>query len=390
MAKKSKPRMRDLAETPRQHTPRYIAGQDEEGPILSGVAFALLSALALIGLMVAAILVGGNQVQGAVAADTLNFLRRSGYDQVAVAADGQDVTITGTVDSEADLTALPKAVAQLNGVQTVRATLDVAVPDAPEGPVPSDPMTISLADGVLTVTGTMPDQASIDRVTTALQASGHQLDADGLVIRERIPATDAWMAAVLAITERLNGEVDAFEIIVNPEASVATVSAVFETRQVRADVRRQAEQLFEDSPLDFVSALSVVDAPPPPPPERVVELQENLDDLIRGKVVEFEFGSAVLTPAGRRLLGEVLEALRRFPEVPVEIAGHTDSVGSDESNLVLSVRRAEAVLAYLVERGEDPDRFVVTGYGESQPVADNDTTEGRARNRRIEFIALEE
>ncbi len=390
MAKKPRSRMRDLAETPRQQTPRFIAGEDDEGPILSGVAFGLLSAVALVALLAAAIMFGGSQVEAAVAEDTLDYLRRSGYDQVTVAADGQDVVLTGAVDDEAAVVALPQAVAALPGVATVSSTLEVTVPPEPEGPAPADNMVISLADGTLTVTGTMPDQATIDRVTTALGATGHQLDADGLVIRERVPATDAWMAAVLGIAERLNEEVDTFEILVNPEAGVATVSAVFETRQIQSDVRRQAEQLFRDGPIDFVSALSVVDAPPPPPPERVEELQENLDDLIRGKVVEFRFNSDVLTPAGRRLLSEVLAALRQFPEVPVEIAGHTDAIGTPAFNLDLSIRRAEAVLAYLVENDEDPDRFVVTGHGETQPVASNDTPAGRARNRRIEFIALEE
>jgi outer membrane protein OmpA-like peptidoglycan-associated protein len=74
----------------------------------------------------------------------------------------------------------------------------------------------------------------------------------------------------------------------------------------------------------------------------------------------------------------------------VQISGHTDDNGTDEHNLDLSRRRAEAVLDYLVAHGEDPERFVVIGYGESRPVADNGTPEGEARNRRIEFTALEE
>ncbi len=210
------------------------------------------------------------------------------------------------------------------------------------------------------------------------------------MIRERVPAVDEWMAAVLAITDRLNQEVDEFEIVVNPDSGVATVSAVFDSRQVRADVRRAAEDLFQDGPIAFVSALTLVDAPPPPPRQQVVELQENLDDLISGKVIEFEFNSDVLTRDGRRLLAEIVPALRQFPDVPVEIAGHADSVGSAAANMDLSRRRAQAVVDFLVERGEDPDRFVVTAYGDTRPIASNATEEGRARNRRIEFIALEE
>jgi outer membrane protein OmpA-like peptidoglycan-associated protein len=383
-------RIRDLEETPRQHTPRYIAGQDEEGPILSGFAFWLLSAVVLMALTAAAVFFGSNQVEAALQRDTLDYLRRAGFDDVDVQASGQDVELVGSVPTEEDLVALPETVANRPGVQRVVARLEVEESEVPEGPAPSDPMVLTLADDVLTVTGTLPSQSAINRVSTALADTGHQLDTEGLVIREGVPAVDEWMAAVLAITDRLNQEVDEFEIVVNADSGVATVSAVFESRQVRADVRRAAEDLFQDGPLAFVSALSLVDAPPPPPRQQVVELQENLDDLISGKVIEFEFNSDVLTRDGRRLLAEIVPALRQFPDVPVEIAGHADSVGSAEANMDLSRRRAQAVVDFLVERGQDPDRFVVTAYGDTRPIASNSTEEGRARNRRIEFIALEE
>jgi outer membrane protein OmpA-like peptidoglycan-associated protein len=383
-------RIRDLDETPRQHTPRYIAGQDEEGPILSGFAFWLLSAVALAALTAAAVFFGSNQVEAALQRDTLDYLRRAGFDDVDVQAIGQDIELVGSVPTDEDLVALPDTVANRPGVQRVIARLDVEEADVPEGPAPSDPMVLTLADDVLTVTGTLPSQSAINRVSTALADTGHQLDTEELVIREGVPAVDEWMPAVLAITDRLNQEVDEFEIVVNPDSGVATVSAVFESRQVRADVRRAAEDLFQDGPLAFVSALTLVDAPPPPPRQQVVELQENLDDLISGKVIEFEFNSDVLTRDGRRLLADIVPALRQFPDVPVEIAGHADSVGSAAANMDLSRRRAQAVVDFLVERGQDPDRFVVTAYGDTRPIASNSTEEGRARNRRIEFIALEE
>lgn len=383
-------RVRDVDETPRQHTPRYIAGEEEEGPILSGFAFWLLSAVALIALTAAAVFFGSSQVEAALQRDTIEYLRRAGFVDVTVEASGQDVELSGSVPTEEDLVALPETVSDRPGVQRVFSRLEVDEPDVTEGPAPSDPMVLTLADDVLTVTGTLPSQSAINRVSTALADTGHELDTEGLVIRERVPAVDEWMAAVLAITERLNEEVDEFEIVVNPDSGVATVSAVFDSRQVRADVRRAAEDLFQDGPIAFVSALTLVDAPPPPPRQQVVELQENLDDLISGKVIEFEFNSDVLTRAGRRLLAEIVPALRQFPDVPVEIAGHADSVGSAAANMDLSRRRAQAVVDFLVERGQDPDRFVVTAYGDTRPIASNATEEGRARNRRIEFIALEE
>jgi outer membrane protein OmpA-like peptidoglycan-associated protein len=73
----------------------------------------------------------------------------------------------------------------------------------------------------------------------------------------------------------------------------------------------------------------------------------------------------------------------------VEIGGHTDNVGSDESNLQLSDSRAKSVVEYLVSKGIDASRLTYKGYGETQPIADNESDEGRAKNRRTEFRVIE-
>jgi len=81
--------------------------------------------------------------------------------------------------------------------------------------------------------------------------------------------------------------------------------------------------------------------------------------------------------------------MKERPDVRVQITGHTDAIGSDESNMALSMRRAEAVKTYLVNRGIAADRLITVGKGEAQPIDTNDTDIGRARNRRIEFTILQ-
>jgi len=107
--------------------------------------------------------------------------------------------------------------------------------------------------------------------------------------------------------------------------------------------------------------------------------------------VQFAPGSAQLQQDSRRILDEVGRALVALPEVSVEIQGHTDSSGSAVANMELSEARAQAVFEYLIASfpGLDPDRFVVRGWGESQPIASNATAAGRAQNRRVEFLILE-
>jgi OOP family OmpA-OmpF porin len=104
--------------------------------------------------------------------------------------------------------------------------------------------------------------------------------------------------------------------------------------------------------------------------------------------IYFRTNSAELLAASRRVLNEVGQALLDRPEAQIEIQGHTDSSGSAGYNLQLSERRARAVFEYLVGTypGLERRRFTVQGYGESRPIASNDTADGKAMNRRVEFV----
>jgi outer membrane protein OmpA-like peptidoglycan-associated protein len=106
------------------------------------------------------------------------------------------------------------------------------------------------------------------------------------------------------------------------------------------------------------------------------------------KGVNFESGSAALTPDSYPVLDDVIRSLLAYPEVNVEIRGYTDSQGPASFNLELSQRRADAVKQYLSNAGIDPARVTTKGFGEADPISSNDTPQGRAQNRRIEFRRL--
>jgi outer membrane protein OmpA-like peptidoglycan-associated protein len=103
----------------------------------------------------------------------------------------------------------------------------------------------------------------------------------------------------------------------------------------------------------------------------------------------FELGKAVLTAQSYDELDRLILILKDNSEMKIEISGHTDSSGSQAINARLSTERAKAVVDYLTRNGIDASRLTYKGYGSSQPVADNSTKEGRARNRRVEFKILE-
>jgi len=105
--------------------------------------------------------------------------------------------------------------------------------------------------------------------------------------------------------------------------------------------------------------------------------------------VGFELDSARLTSQSRSILDALALDLKKYPQLRIELQGHTDSTGSDQYNLGLSQQRADAVLAYLVERGVSRGQLRARGYGEQQPIADNSTSEGRAQNRRVVMLVVD-
>jgi outer membrane protein OmpA-like peptidoglycan-associated protein len=108
------------------------------------------------------------------------------------------------------------------------------------------------------------------------------------------------------------------------------------------------------------------------------------------KNVFFDTGKTTLKKESYAALDELVEAMKIKPRLVIEIAGHTDNVGSDESNMTLSAGRAEAVRDYLIGHGISGNRVTAKGYGETQPVADNDTESGRQENRRTEVRIISE
>ena len=135
---------------------------------------------------------------------------------------------------------------------------------------------------------------------------------------------------------------------------------------------------FFDAPAEVAQVVTPTPPPPPPPPVAKKKL------VLRG--VNFDFDKSTLQPAGVPILQEAAKILKDNPAVNVQVQGYTDSIGTDAYNLRLSDRRAATVKNFLVKEGVASTRLTTKGFGESNPVATNETAEGRAQNRRVELI----
>jgi OOP family OmpA-OmpF porin len=168
-----------------------------------------------------------------------------------------------------------------------------------------------------------------------------------------------------------------------------------------------AEAGLANLPKGVALASANIEKPVPPPPPAMASLDEiasvaraeaagkpDLDvpdcdsgfkaELAAGNIL-FESGSATISPESYRLIGKLAGVALRCQVQQIEVGGHTDSQGDDALNDKLSQQRAEAVAAALAQAGVPADRLAAVGYGAKRPVASNDSEEGRAKNRRIEF-----
>ena len=130
--------------------------------------------------------------------------------------------------------------------------------------------------------------------------------------------------------------------------------------------------------------------PGPPDEQGCPRVYQDVEVTSTGIVIHqriyFEYDRAVIRSRSFPILNTVAQVMRDFPDITVEIQGHTDSRGSDEYNLRLSGERAEAVRQYHIQQGIPANRMTARGYGETRPIDNNRTAAGRAANRRVEFV----
>ena len=148
--------------------------------------------------------------------------------------------------------------------------------------------------------------------------------------------------------------------------------------QIRSGLPKEFPQGFQlKADISVKPAVAPVDA---------TVCQQLFSELLAKGKIRFESGRASIDPDSAGLLDRLTETALRCPTADIEIAGHTDADGEDAFNQALSEKRAQAVMDYLVKAGLPAGRFTATGYGSTQPVASNDTDEGKAQNRRIDFL----
>jgi OmpA-OmpF porin, OOP family len=147
--------------------------------------------------------------------------------------------------------------------------------------------------------------------------------------------------------------------------------------------------LLKDFPQGWQLKADISVKPAAAPVDATV-CQQLFSEVLAKGTIRFESGRSSIEADSAGLLDHLIEIALRCPATNIEVAGHTDADGDSPANQALSEKRAQSVVDYLVRAGLPASRFAAIGYGSTQPVAANDTDDGKARNRRIEFVVKEQ
>jgi OOP family OmpA-OmpF porin len=237
-----------------------------------------------------------------------------------------------------------------------------------------------VADSV-TLTGNVPDDAAkADLVAAAGRKFFNEKVADQL--KASIGAPAGFVAAVIPALEALSRVSTGSLVVSDREITVA--GDAFYAAAV-TDIRAG---LLSHLPDGWRANIDIAVRPAAGPVDATV-CQDLLTQLMARAAIRFAAGSAVIDRDSAGLLDRVVETAMRCPVAPIDVIGHTDADGEEPANQLLSERRAQAVIDYLVKAGLSDDRFTALGAGSLRPVASNATDEGKAQNRRIEFVVRE-
>lgn len=240
----------------------------------------------------------------------------------------------------------------------------------------SAPDAAAAAPKPIVASGTVPDEATRAAVLQRLrELYGAQRVVDRIEIDAGVVAPPNWRQHVVTMLTPTLQQVSAGQVDISGNA--VRVAGEVANEAQRQQVVSDMATALNNPTYTITNAL-----------RNGSGQQKLLDAALANRIIEFESGSATLAPQGRAILDEMAAAMRRIDRSRVQIIGHTDAVGRREANVALSLARAAAVKAYLEQQGITAANLSVRGAGPDQPVADNATPEGRARNRRIEFRVL--
>ncbi|MDE2362238.1 MAG: OmpA family protein [Hyphomicrobiales bacterium] len=246
------------------------------------------------------------------------------------------------------------------------------------------------ADGAIALAGFAPSDALRDAARRAAGAAGARVSGD-VAIAGGLPG-DIDFAASTGFGLSALGALNSGEMVLGEDGLTVRGEG---DEAAATNIRTAAGAPPRGVRIKLIDIVSREKPPAPAPPVPAAPrplspveqaCQKTLIDTVAEKNIQFRTGSADVEKSSEGVIDDLARVLKACPGVQVEVGGHTDNVGDAEMNKALSLERAQAVVSALGAAGVDASRLTAAGYGEERPIAPNDTREGRARNRRTEFV----
>ena len=287
----------------------------------------------------------------------------------AVRANGRDIILSGVAPT---IEEHDKAVQSAKDVFGVRDVVDKISPEL----ITPYTLNMSINSNEIKLEGYMPTKEDKEALLSLIKEQyPKEKLIDGIDIGTGNPKS--WNELVLTIAEGLKG-LDASSVhIVDDEVQI---SGKIKTQKEK-DIFTVALKQFENNPYKINTHIVSMDRP-------IIICQEKFNKLLSKQKIKFASNKSDIAAESKKVLKELSFISSLCPQANMVIVGYTDSLGNDEKNKKLSFERAQAVVSRLFQEGVELKRMTALGEGESKPIADNKTEEGRAKNRRIEFKVI--
>lgn len=293
---------------------------------------------------------------------------------------GRDVLITGTAPDEASVEQAISIVTKAKGVNIAEFHQG---PNTIAPPAPALLNTIVTGNSVV-LRGKVSSEAELTQILAQAEST---FGAEHVINKLEVGPNTSKAPDMSVLFNALKGNASLGSLSAKLHNNALTLNGKVLNNEIKEHIERL---LGRDISSTINNNLEVTAPPPPAPPPVIPETKNTLcqtlvNDLLRTGKINFQSGKSTINEESFALLNSIGDTAKQCPTASFEVSGHTDSSGNLAFNRSLSKQRAQAVVEYLVNYGLPTEQFNAVGYGPEQPIADNDSVQGRAKNRRIEF-----